>query len=337
MRTLLSKVAKSLAVAAVVALGVTSGRLSSANAAMQKSIPPNPNFMTPAMCGYGGSGPNDTATCNAAIVRALDNARATLGMGGLPGNFSPGGFDALSAPEQIFAIADIERTARGLPPIAGLTAQLNAVALSGAQRSQDPSTNLPLPLSGGGQATDYGSNFAEGTANAMGANYFWMYDDGPGSPNADCTPSNQSGCWGHRDNILGDYTSNCSAGSEVNAVMGAAEVTSGVAYEPGIAEIFTNDCGPLAAMDFTWGDVQRQVFGLAPSPPPVAPTPPPVAASPPPVAASPPPASAHPSSGATTPTPSASGTRHRAAPRARDPRVSWWDSGTVAGSVKARS
>jgi hypothetical protein len=37
----------------------------------------------------------------------------------------------------------------------------------------------------------------------MGANYFWMYDDGPGSPNADCTPSNQSGCWGHRDNILG--------------------------------------------------------------------------------------------------------------------------------------
>jgi hypothetical protein len=337
MRTLLSKVAKSLAVPAVVALGVTSGSLSSANAAVQKSIPPSPSFMTPGMCGYGGSGPNNTATCNADIVRALDNARASLGMGGLPGNFSLGAFDALSAPEQIFAIADIERTDRGLPPIAGLTAQLSAVALSGAASSGDPSTDLPLQLSGGGQATEYGANFAEGTANAMGANYFWVYDDGPDSPNADCVGPQYANCWGHRNNILGDYNSNCPAGSEVNSVMGAAEVTSGVAYEPGIAEIFTNDCGPLATMDFTWGDVQRQVFGMAPSPPPVTPPPPPVAASPPPVVASPTPASAQPSSGATTPTQRASGTRHRAAPRARHLRVAWWDSGTVAGSVKAKT
>ena len=32
-----------------------------------------------------------------------------------------------------------------------------------------------------------------------------MYDDGPGSGNLVCVPANMTGCWGHRDNILGDY------------------------------------------------------------------------------------------------------------------------------------
>ena len=36
----------------------------------------------------------------------------------------------------------------------------------------------------------------------LAAIYGWMYYDGPGGFNLDCTSSDSSGCWGHRDIIL---------------------------------------------------------------------------------------------------------------------------------------
>jgi hypothetical protein len=263
-------VAKAVAAALVVTLGVTATSLSSAGAAVRpstfkmtlaKSIPPSPVFLVKGVCGT--SGPNDTAACTAMVIKTIDNARKSEPLPNVPGSFSVSGFDALSPAEQIFAIADIERTARGLLPIEGLTAQLNGVALTAARDQNDPSIPLPLRLSGGGLAYYYGSNFAEGTADPIGANYFWMYDDGLNSPNADCTTKHTEGCWGHRKNVLGDYNdaNYCPRGSAVNTVMGAAEVTSGVLYTPSITEIFVNDCGALPTMDFTWPDVQKLVFG----------------------------------------------------------------------------
>jgi hypothetical protein len=265
----LSKIAKSVAVAAVVALGVTAGNLTSASAAartspMPASIKPSPVFLKPNVCGL--SGPNDTRACNSAILQAIDNARKTLKIPAVLHSFSLVAFDRLGPREQLLAIADIERTARGLAPIAGLTTQLDAVALAGARAQTDPSIpSFPrhaLRLSGGGEATYYGSNFAEGTANAMGADYYWMYDDGLGAGNIDCTARVQSGCWGHRDNILAPYSEAkyCPRGSRINIVMGAAEVTSRVKYSPAITEIFTNDCGALPGMDSTWASVKRLIF-----------------------------------------------------------------------------
>jgi hypothetical protein len=38
--------------------------------------------------------------------------------------------------------------------------------------------------------------------NAPMAYEAWMWDDGLGSSNGDCTQPNRSGCWGHRHNVL---------------------------------------------------------------------------------------------------------------------------------------
>jgi hypothetical protein len=229
---------------------------------LSKSIPPAPRFLVRGVCGV--SGPVDTTSCTKTIVAAIDEARKSEPLNAIPPSFSVTAFNKLTNNEQIFAIADIERTARGLAPIAAITTQLDAIAASGASRQNDPSAHLPLRLTDGGIATAYGSNWAEGTANALGADYYWMYDDGPNSPNSVCHKAGEAGCWGHRENILFNYNNAnyCPSGSKITTVMGVAEITTKVAYSPSIAEIFTNDCGALPRdAFFTWPDVQKLVFG----------------------------------------------------------------------------
>jgi hypothetical protein len=268
------QMAKSVSIAALTALGVTAGALGNVTFAaatsmphtvkmtLSKSIPPSPVFLTQGVCGY--SGPSDTAACNSTIIKAIDAARKSEPLAAIPASFNLSAFDALTPERQVFAIADIERTARGLPPMAGMTAQLDAIAQSASNSQGDPSTSLPLHLTTGGTATTYGSNWAEGTANGLGSDYFWMYDDGLNSPNATCTKSDESSCWGHRENVLYNYenANYCPKGSKINLVMGIGETTSKVSYDPSIAEIYVNDCGALPTdMVFTWTDVQQLVFG----------------------------------------------------------------------------
>lgn len=228
---------------------------------LSKSIAPRPAFLVKGICGTRG--PSNTTTCGETIIKSINAARKFEPLHPVASTFSLKAFEKLTYAEQIFAITDMERTSRGLAPIEGLTTQLNAIAENGAKRQIDPVSNLPLRLVGGGVATYFGSNWAEGTANALGSDYYWMYDDGPNSPNADCRRAGQAGCWGHRDNILGDYetAAYCPTGSQLNMVMGAAEVTSRVSFSPSIAEIFLNDCGKAPTMYFTWHDVVRIVFG----------------------------------------------------------------------------
>ena len=49
-----------------------------------------------------------------------------------------------------------------------------------------------------------GSIFAQDYT-PLGADYAWMYNDGYGGTNLDCTTPSDPGCWGHRDNILGPW------------------------------------------------------------------------------------------------------------------------------------
>ena len=242
-------------------VAVSVASLSSVKMTLPASIPPNPQFLTTTVCGVRG--PSDSATCTATVVKAIDAARRVEPVGAIPSTFSVAAFDKLTYAEQAFAIADIERTGRGLPPIQGLTTQLNSIAATAAARQVDPATTLPLRLVGGGVATIYGSNWAEGTANALGADYYWMYDDGLNSPNIDCKRAGEAGCWGHRINVLRNYgaAAYCAPGSQIHLVMGAAEVTTSVSVSPSIAEIFTNDCGAAPTMYFTWAEVLHLVFG----------------------------------------------------------------------------
>lgn len=127
----------------------------------------------------------DLAAINA--CRALEN----VGPLKLPSNWG-----ALSPVEQGFVLIELERVNRGLAPIVGLSATLNGLASSGAHAGTDPS----FPA-GGGYA---GGAIWAGAPSAVAADVLWMYADGPGGENLDCSSAGQAGCWGHRDIMLWD-------------------------------------------------------------------------------------------------------------------------------------
>ncbi|MGO9853792.1 MAG: hypothetical protein ACLPYY_01945 [Acidimicrobiales bacterium] len=138
-------------------------------------------------------------------MQAIDKARTVL-ESLAPVSFNRSTFDGLTVPEQMFVIADVERVDRGLPPMTGLTAQLDKGAQTGAVRGTDPGLTAAT-LVGGARIVAVGANWAGGTTNPLGSDYYWMYDDGYHSANGDCPTPGSPGCWGHRDNILGTYAS----------------------------------------------------------------------------------------------------------------------------------
>lgn len=161
------------------------GVASAAEAATAGILPPrNPA----ANCDRGGGlGSGDLAGIDA--CRALEN----VGPLKLPSNWS-----ALTTVEQGFVLIDLERVNRGLAPIVGLSPALNALASDGASSESDPS----FPSGG---FTGGGAIWAQ-VPSVLAADHLWMYDDGVGANNVDCSASGDSGCWGHRDIILWDKT-----------------------------------------------------------------------------------------------------------------------------------
>ena len=152
--------------------------------------------------------------CQQAVLDAIDRARAAEGVGPL---VLPSSYGSLSLAEQLLLLANLERVDRGLPGFAGLSAQLDGLALSGADANNDPA---------GPAGTSWGSNWAGGEATALLADFDWMYDDGVGSPNMDCSAQQQSGgCWDHRQNILGNYGSHPSMGAAATTVGGVSSMT----------------------------------------------------------------------------------------------------------------
>jgi hypothetical protein len=127
--------------------------------------------------------------CNAAALADIDRGRHTdhLGPLRLPKNFA-----TRSAPAQLRALVNQERSARHLPRLSGSSA-LDTRAQAGAAQGVDPT---------GPAAYAWASNFSAGYTTPLAADFAWMYDDGPGSPNSACTSAGAAGCWGHRDNIL---------------------------------------------------------------------------------------------------------------------------------------
>jgi hypothetical protein len=184
-------------------------------------LPPNnpaANFAeTPDFASSCRTSGNQSAPCISATTQATTAARAHEGLGAM---VLPSNFVALTPGEQLFVLADIERVDRGLPPIVGMVAPLNADAQNAAGANTDPT---PVSVPPGSTVTSWASNWAE-AAGPLGSNYNWMYDDGLGSGNLGCTPSTPSSCWAHRDNILRFNASQVAASHGVLA-MGAAEAT----------------------------------------------------------------------------------------------------------------
>jgi hypothetical protein len=206
-----------------------------------KSLQPSPFFPRSSSCAKG----KDGSKCNALVLKAIAHARKVLEkLGGM--SFSLSAYEKLTPIEQLFATVNLERTERGLPPAAVLTRSLDKIAQRGAEIDQDPNLqDVPNPLPGGGHLSGLGGNWAGGWGNALGADYGWMYDDGIGSDNGDCSRSHKSGCWGHRDNILGTFDSQADCrGGRHELAMGAGHVTKGKKYGDSEAELFAGVCGP---------------------------------------------------------------------------------------------
>jgi hypothetical protein len=159
------------------------------------------------------------AACNASALADINLARAAEGVGPM---VLPASFASLTIPQQLMVVANLERVGRGLAPALGLSANLDSTATGAATQDADP-----LPSQFNGDALT--SNWAGGTGSALLADFLWMYDDGPGSGNEDCQQAGDSGCWGHRRDILYAF--------DDPVVMGAAEVDN-TAMGASITEVF---------------------------------------------------------------------------------------------------
>ena len=181
--------ARALSPAPTPATMAVNGSGSSALGDPTANIAPSPDFLT----SCSGSSYDDSSACVSAALGAISNARKQEG---LPAMVLPTDWAQLTGQQQLFAATDLERTVRGLPPLTGMASALDQAAAAAASANSDPS-----PPAGFAWST-WGGNWAGAVGNPLEAVYFWMYDDGPGSYNIDCTPANSSGCWGHRNNIL---------------------------------------------------------------------------------------------------------------------------------------
>jgi hypothetical protein len=151
---------------------------------------PHSNFtirLLPAACNLPSS-----AACVGAALTDLDAARANLGQ---PPYLLPANFTSLTPAEQGFVLANLDRVLYGLAPVPGLAAGLSQDAAVGVQRDTDPKPS-------DSNFNYYTSNWAGGFSNLPLAYEAWMYDDGFGSGNLDCTSSVSAGCWDHRHDVL---------------------------------------------------------------------------------------------------------------------------------------
>ncbi len=204
------------------------------------NIPPQPDFLQSCSgAQYDGSAP-----CTNSVLAAIANGRAHEGLTPLT---LPTNWTELSPERQLFVATNLERTARGLPPLFAMASALDQAAEQGAAQDSDP------PPPGGFPYTQWGSNWAGAVGNPLEAIYFWMYDDGLGSANIECTPSNQRGCWGHRDNVLIELPCR-------TCVLGAGWAPQGYQHDPSMTEILVESSGN-PAIDFTWQQESAYLSG----------------------------------------------------------------------------
>jgi hypothetical protein len=200
-----------------------------------ENLSPNPNFYN-----YCTDSIVDlSSSCQAAALEAINHGRASEGLAPL---VLPTNWAQLSSAEQLFAVTNLERTARRLAPFSGMSSVLDFVAAGAANADTDARPPSSFP------ASYWTSNWAGGVGSPLEAIYLWMYDDGPGSPNVECPNAGAPGCWGHRDDILAPFS--CSP-----CVMGVAVAHTAYEGEPSWAELMVDTTGS-PALDFSWSSVE---------------------------------------------------------------------------------
>jgi hypothetical protein len=177
----------------------------------------------------------------------------------------PSNWYSLTPVEQLFVVANLERTARGMPAYLGLNAALSADAQQAAQTNSDPSVAPGFAIGNDAQGEPgMGGAWAGGFA-VLAADYVWMYDDGWGgsaanTSNVACTSPTSSGCWAHRDELLGSDPG-YNAGVGLNCQ--DCEMGTGFAVVDGsssFVDLIEIPRGAPPAMTFTWSDELAQGY-----------------------------------------------------------------------------
>ncbi len=157
----------------------------------------------------------------------------------------PASFYGLSADRQLLILTDLDRLDYRITPVYGLNTNLTEAAQAGVAEHGDPRTPTA-----GGPWRGFGSDWA--STGALIAYYLWMYDDGYGSSNRDCSSPSAPGCWGHRRVILGEAVSLPNP-----QLMGAA---TGAAARNGGSALIVSDNGGTSAY-YTWSEAQKEGAG----------------------------------------------------------------------------
>lgn len=250
-----------------------SAPLSVANPAA--NIAPNPNFLQTGHCSFANGvwgcdnpcvagsatalswpGFTNGVACTNYVLQAINNARAAEGVRPM---VLPSNWYGLTTAQQLFVVADLERTDRGLPAYVGINAALTANAQHAAATNNDPSVAAGFPMSNDAQGSAGFGGAWSGGFTVLAADYVWMYDDAwagsvAATSNVACTSAHAAGCWAHRDELLGSdpgYNPGVGLGCTTCEMgTGFAMVNGHASY----ADLIEIPKGGLPPMTFTWAN-----------------------------------------------------------------------------------
>jgi hypothetical protein len=248
-----------MALAAAALFGSANGAMASTAGHRGILLPGNPaRSMAPATSLLSSCSAGDnSSTCNQLALTAIGRARQALEkMGGM--SLSLPAFARLTPAQQLFVVVNLERTERGLAPAVVLSKSLSAIAQAGAQAGRDPAVGrVARTLPGGGRTVYVGATWSGGWINPLGADYAWMYDDGPGGSNLDCHGGSAKLCWGHRDILLTNSALKyCHGQGEL--AMGTGHAGRAGGYGESDTVLMAGVCGhaPTDAT-FTWAKAKK--------------------------------------------------------------------------------
>jgi hypothetical protein len=239
------------------------------------NIAPSPNFLQTGHCTFANGvwgcanpcvagsatalswpGFTNGVACTDYVLQAINNARADEGVRPM---VLPTNWFSLTTAQQLFVVADLERTARGLPAYVGLNAALTADAQHAAVTTNDPSVAAGFPMGNDAQGSAGFGGAWSGGFTVLAADYVWMYDDAWGgsvaaTSNVACTSAHAVGCWAHRDELLG---SDPGFNPGVGLGCTTCEMGTGFAMVSGHAsyvDLIELPKGTLPPMTFTWAN-----------------------------------------------------------------------------------
>lgn len=255
----------------------------------KSNVTPSPNYLQSATCSHSKgtwtcANPcvsaqtaqflayNNTSSCTTYVLQLINTARRSENVQPM---VLPSNWYSLTPLQQLFVVADLERTARGLSPYLGINKALSLSAQQAALSLRDPNLASRFPIGHDAQQVPgMGSTWSSGFT-VLEADFEWMYSDGWGGSRANtfnvlCTSPNAPACWGHRDELLG-YDGKYNPGVGLNCK--TCEMGTGFAVvrgESSFADLIELPASSPPAMTFTWAAnvVPYLIHGPASSVPP---------------------------------------------------------------------